>query len=69
MTRAYPLFVEDAFAVSPSGGVKPYPYSSFQVLGLFVVAFATVCSLVVCGLRVHSRLVARGFGIGVFMIL
>ena len=50
-----------AFAVNPSG---PVPYSGFQVFGIFVVAFFPVLALATCGLRVYSRRLSQGLGLG-----
>ena len=59
---AAPLPLENAFIIDPPVG--PYPYSGLQMFGYIVVGFFTVLSLVVCALRVHSRRLAKGLGIG-----
>ncbi|KAK3363387.1 hypothetical protein B0T25DRAFT_596600 [Lasiosphaeria hispida] len=51
--------LEDAFIVIPDG---PYPYDGLQILGYFLIIFFPLLSLTVCGLRVHSRRLSKGFG-------
>ncbi|KAK3694794.1 hypothetical protein B0T22DRAFT_453449 [Podospora appendiculata] len=55
-----------AFALEPAG---PVPYSGLQMFGFFVVVVFTLFSLVVCGLRVHSKHLSSGFGIDDWLIL
>lgn len=52
---------KDAFAVNPLG---PVPYSGFQVFGIFLVALFPVPALAACGLRVYSRRLSGGLGLG-----
>lgn len=50
-----------AFAVNPTG---PVPYSGYQVFGIFLVAFSPAPALAACGLRVYSRRLSQGLGLG-----
>jgi len=60
-----PLLLPDAFVVIPDERVYgPYPYDGLQIFGYVIIAIFPVLSLVVCGLRVHSRRLAKGFGMG-----
>lgn len=54
--------LQNAFIIDPPVG--PYPYSGLQVFGYVVIGFFTTLSLVVCGLRVHSRRLIKGLYIG-----
>ena len=56
------LPLQNAFIIDPPVG--PYPYSGLQVFGYVVIGFFTTMSLAVCGLRVYSRRLAKGLGIG-----
>jgi hypothetical protein len=51
-----------AFAVNPSEPVVPY--SGVQVFGFFAVALFPALSLTACGLRVYSRRLSQGLGLG-----
>ncbi len=60
-----PWILEDAFVVIPSDDkYGPYPYNGLQILGFVIVGVFPVLSLTVCGLRVYSRRLAKGFGMG-----
>jgi hypothetical protein len=50
-----------AFAINPVG---PVPYSGYQVFGIFIVAFSPLLALTACGLRVYSRRLSQGLGLG-----
>ncbi|KAK4192516.1 hypothetical protein QBC35DRAFT_469850 [Podospora australis] len=50
------------FSVHPAG---PYPHSGYQVLGLFLLGTFPVLSLTACCLRIGSRRVSHGLGLGV----
>ncbi len=56
-----PPDAKHAFAVTPSG---PVPYSGYQVFGVFLVIFSPVPALAACGLRVYSRRLSQGLGLG-----
>ncbi|KAK1833155.1 hypothetical protein QBC39DRAFT_346991 [Podospora conica] len=62
-----PLPLRNAFIIDPPVG--PYPYSGLQVFGYVVIGFFTTLSLVVCGLRVHSRRLVKGLYIDDWLIL
>ncbi len=55
------LNLKDAFIIVPSG---PYPYSGLQIFAYFLEIFFPLVSLVVIGLRIYSRRLAKGFGMG-----
>jgi hypothetical protein len=60
-----PLLLSDAFVAIPDESVYgPYPYNGLQILGFVIVVFFPSVSLTVCGLRVYSRRLAKGFGMG-----
>lgn len=50
-----------AFAVNLPG---PVLYSGFQVFGIFLLAFSPALALTACGLRVYSRRLSTGLGLG-----
>ena len=50
-----------AFAVNLPG---PALYSGFQVFGIFLLAFSHAKALMVCALRVYSRRLSTGLGLG-----
>jgi hypothetical protein len=50
-----------AFAVNLPG---PVLYSGFQVFGIFLLTFSPALALMVCGLRVYSRRLSTGLGLG-----
>lgn len=55
------LYLHDAFTIQPGGD---YPYSWLQIFGIFLSSIFPLCSLIVIGLRIHSRRLAKGFGMG-----
>jgi len=60
-----PLLLPDAFVVIPDESIYgSYPYNGLQILGFIIVVFFPSLSLTVCGLRVYSRRLAKGFGMG-----
>jgi hypothetical protein len=62
-----PMLLADAFVIFPDERVYgPYPYNGLQVLGFVIVVFFPALSLTTCGLRVYSRRLAKGFGMGTF---
>ncbi len=50
-----------AYSITPT---EPLPYSSYQAFGIFLVTFSPVPALAVCILRVYSRRLAQGLGLG-----
>ena len=59
------LLLPDAFVVIPDEAVYgPYPYESLQIFGFAIIVFFIVLSTVAIGLRIYSRLLAKGFGPG-----
>lgn len=66
-TKWIPLPLSDAFVVEPDPNrYGPYPYSGLQAFAFAVIAFMVLLSLVVCGLRVVSCRLGKGFWIGEF---
>lgn len=52
---------EDAFAVNPIG---PVPYSGYQAFGISLIVLFPLLALTACGLRVYSRRLSGGLGLG-----
>lgn len=42
----------------------PYPHSGLQIFGFFLLAFFPLLSIVSCVLRIWSRRLSKGLGIG-----
>jgi len=55
------LYLHDAFIIQPGGD---YHYSWLQIFGIFLSSIFPLCSLIVIGLRIYSRKLAKGFGMG-----
>jgi len=66
-TKWIPLPLSDAFVVEPDPSrYGPYPYSGLQAFAFAIIAFMVLLSLIVCGLRVVSCRLGKGFWVGEF---
>lgn len=61
MSQSNESTIATSYSVSPVG---PYPYSGLQTLGLFLLGFFPLLSITACVLRVWSRRLCQGLGLG-----
>lgn len=64
-SKVQPSVPEAAFWTTPMG---PFPHSSFQDFGMALTIFFPALSVIVLGLRFYSKLMAKRFGMGEYLL-